>query len=287
MSTDASCTPLDCRYQLEDDNPKVAVGRCSFEATVTPWWAGRLQRRDPLRDGLWNDSCAHLPLLADFEGQELTRLRKLTACFLRKKDIRGAGGMELTGRMRALIAVQACVPILNLGFGWYRGWVQVLVYPNEFLARHEYQDAAGVVHEDAHARIGESWSHGPVILSWRHAEEDARGGQWGNVVIHEFAHKIDLLGGAPNGMPPLHRGMDPGAWTGAFTDAYDDLWHRCEAGEELPFDGYAAEDPGEFFAVLSEAFFVQPGLVLAVYPEVYRQLALFYRQDPVRRIRAI
>ncbi len=203
---------------------------------MNPWWAGRLQRRDPLPDCLWNDSCAHLPLLAGFEEQELARLRTLTARFLRKKDIRGAGGMELTGSMRALIAVQACVPVLNLGFGWYRGWVQVLVYPNEFLARHEYQDAAGVVHEDAHARIGESWSHGPVILSWRHAEEDAWGGQWGNVVIHEFAHKIDLLGGQPNGMPPLHRGMEPGAWTGAFTDAYDDFWRRCEAGEELPFD---------------------------------------------------
>ena len=250
---------------------------------MNPRWAGRFMRRDPLPEETWQDLSARLPLLARFEEQELVRLRALTARFLRKKDIRGAGGIELTGSMCVLIAVQACVPILNLGFGWYRGWVQVLVYPDEFLARHEYQDAAGVVHEDAHARIGESWSHGPVILSWRHAEEDAWDGQRGNVVIHELAHKIDLLGGTPNGMPPLHRGMDPGTWTRAFTDAYDDFWHRCKTGEELPFDEYAAAEPGEFFAVLSEAFFVQPGAVLELYPEVYRQFTLFYRQDPVRR----
>ncbi len=234
-------------------------------------------------DPVWEDLCAHLPLIEGFAEADLLRLRRLTVRFLRSKDIQGAAGLELTGSMRALIAVQACVPILNLTFDWYRGWVQVLVYPDEFLARDEYQDAVGVVHEEMHARIGESWSQGPVILSWRHAQEDALDGQWGNVVIHEFAHKLDLLSGGPNGMPPLHRDMEPRAWTRDFTAAYQDFLRRCENGEELPFDDYAAEEPGEFFAVLSEAFFVQPGRVLEVYPGVYRQLTRFYRQDPVRR----
>ena len=179
MPTDASCTPFNCRYQVEDDNPKVADGRSGIQGAMKPWWAERLVRRDPLANDVWKGLCAQLPLLAGFDEQELARLRTLTARFLRRKDIRGAGGMALSASMSALIAVQACVPILNLGFGWYRGWVQVLVYPNEFLAQHEYQDAAGVVHEGAHVRIGESWSHGPVILSWRHTEEDARGGSMG------------------------------------------------------------------------------------------------------------
>ncbi len=213
----------------------------------------------------------------------MARLRALTGRFLAKKKVQGAGGFELSQAMRVLIALQACIPILNLGLDWYRGWVQVLVYPDEFLVRDDFRDDAGVVHHEAHSRIGESWSHGPVILSWKHAEEDARGEVSGNVVIHEFAHKLDLLNGEPNGMPPLHKDMDLPEWTRSFTAAYAGFCQRYDTGEPLPFDGYGTEDPGEFFAVLSEAFFVQPGLVLEVYPRVYEQLARFYRQDPALR----
>ena len=251
---------------------------------MSPWWPGRPRQSERLLERSWEDLCASLPLLWGFAPTDLDRLRELTARFLRSKDVQGAGGLEVTDEMRVLVAVQACVPILKLTLAWYRGWVQVLVYPDEFLAREEYEDSVGVVHEGSHARIGESWSHGPVILSWRHAEEDAFGGHWGNVVIHEFAHKLDLLSGAVNGMPPLHRDMQPGAWARDFSAAYEDFLRRCDNGEELPFDEYAAQEPGEFFAVLSEAFFLQPALVMDVYPAVYRQLGLFYRQDPMMRI---
>ncbi len=253
---------------------------------MIPWWK-RLLRREQLRpDREWKELCERLPILEGYSGQEMDRLHALTVEFLDSKDIQGAGGLELSGGMCRLIALQACVPVLNLGLAWYRGWVQVLVYPDEFLARDEYQDEAGVVHEGSYARIGESWAYGPVILSWRHSAQDAFGGEGGNVVIHEFVHKLDVLNGGPNGMPPLHKGMRPEAWTRDFEHAYDDFLHRCERGQSLPFDEYAAADPGEFFAVVSEAFFVQPSLVRAVYPQVYAHLAQFYRQEPHARAAA-
>jgi Mlc titration factor MtfA (ptsG expression regulator) len=244
------------------------------------WWQRVVLRQRPVPLELWAELCRRLPLLQGYEPAVRERLRELTSRFLARKDIQGAGGLEITVPMRVLIAAQACIPILNLGLQWYRGWVSVLVYPDEFLARHDFVDEAGVVHEGAHARIGESWSQGPVILSWAHAEEDAWAGDCGNVVIHEFAHKLDLLNGYANGLPPLHREMSRRAWTRAFTDAYEDFCERVESGEAVPFDEYAVEDPGEFFAVLSEAFFVMPRLVLKVYPEVYAQYRAFYRQDP-------
>jgi len=132
---------------------------------------------------------------------------------------------------------------------------------------------------------GESWLRGPVILSWADAGEAARGSGY-NVVIHEFAHKLDMLNGEANGFPPLHADMEARRWSDAFTPAYEDFCARVDSGEHMEIDAYAAEHPAEFFAVLSEAFFETPLVVRANYPAVYGALAQFYRQDPARRLGA-
>jgi hypothetical protein len=121
------------------------------------------------------------------------------------------------------------------------------------------------------------------VISLRdvHAQSDWEGY---NVVIHECAHKLDMRNGAPDGYPPLHRGMSAGDWTAAFTHAYEDLCTRIARGEEPPLDGYAAESPAECFAVFSEYFFEAPRRLRAVYPAVYEQLLRYYRQDPAARL---
>ena len=132
---------------------------------------------------------------------------------------------------------------------------------------------------------GESWLEGPVILSWEDAGSGGDGSGY-NVVIHEFAHKLDMLNGDANGYPPLHAGMNRGRWAQAFGAAYEDFRERVERREASAIDPYAAENPAEFFAVLSEAFFETPRAVLGEYAEVYRQLVAFYRQDPAARLPA-
>ncbi len=144
-------------------------------------------------------------------------------------------------------------------------------------------DEDGIVHQVREPMSGESWLAGPVILSW--ADAALRdGGPAYNVVIHEFAHKLDMLNGDANGFPPLHPGMDHREWSVAFGAAYEDFRGRVERREPTAIDSYAAENPGEFFAVLSEVFFETPGVVLGEYPDVYRQLSAFYRQDPAARM---
>jgi len=103
------------------------------------------------------------------------------------------------------------------------------------------------------------------------------------VVIHEFAHKLDMLNGEPNGYPPLHAGMQRSSWAAAFTAAYEDFCRKVDSGFDVGIDEYAAESPAEFFAVISEAFFESPATVAATYPEVYAQLVKFYRQDTAAR----
>lgn len=246
------------------------------------WHRKRVLQRNALPEAVWRMEVAALPLLRGLADEELVRLRELAILFLHEKEVVAADGYSMDEAMRLKIAAQACLPILNLGLDYYAGWVSVIVYPDEFVPEYEYTDEAGVVHLMRDPMIGESWEHGPVILSGADVE---RSGECDgvNVVIHEFAHKLDMLNGVPDGFPPLHRGMDREAWAQAFTSAYDDFCTRTRTGSAMPIDPYAAESPGEFFAVVSEAFFVIPHVLRREYPEVYRQLAAFYRQDPAIR----
>ncbi len=218
-----------------------------------------------------------MPLLAPLTGADRERLRQLAQAFLRRKTIEGAAGLEPTDHMRATIALQAVLPVLHLDLDLYDGWHALVVYPDEFLAPYEFFDEAGVVHQGDRYLSGESWQRGPVILAWSHVEQDALDPEpAGSVVIHELAHKLDLLNGVANGMPPLHPHMSPERWSRVMRAAYDDVQRYLQRGLEPPIDAYAGESPGEFFAVVSELFFAWPESLRAAYPQVYEQLAAYY-----------
>jgi hypothetical protein len=243
------------------------------------WRRERVLRRSSLDEALWRAVLDRYPFTRVLSGEERARLREQVILFLNEKSIVGAGGLELSDEMRVCIAVQACMLILNLGLDYYRGWVEVIVYPDEFVAEYEYMDEHGIVHRVEEPMSGESWLAGPVILSW--ADTQLRGDGHGyNVVIHEFAHKLDMLNGDANGFPPLHADMDRSEWSRVFGAAYERFNAGVRRGELPGLDPYAGENPAEFFAVTSEAFFELPDTVLAGYADVYRQLAAFYRQDP-------
>ncbi|CAG1009747.1 MtfA peptidase [Myxococcaceae bacterium] len=246
----------------------------------------KILRENPLADTAWREVLADHPILAGLAEEEEGRLRELAVLFLHEKIYEPVQGLGLTEPMRLVIAVQCCLPVMNLGQDWLDGWRTVIAYPGAFVRKREQFDSSGVMHEWEEAVSGEAWKLGPLILSW--ADVEASG--WGdgyNVAIHEIAHKLDLLNGEVDGFPPLHRGMSAKAWNQAFSAAFDDFNRRLDAGAATEIDPYAAEAPGEFFAVLSEYFFELPGLVFAEYPEVYRQLAAFYRQDPLARMERV
>lgn len=246
------------------------------------WFRRRRLERARIPEAEWRATVANLPVLAGLNPVELERLRDLATLFLAEKTLEPAGSLELTPEMGPLIAAQACLPILNLGLDCYREWSAVILYPEGFLAHHEYTDANGLVHSVHRPLIGEAWERGPVILSWADIVETLD--QPGlNVVIHEMAHKLDMLTGAVNGLPPLHRGMAVEDWSRAFTAAYNNLCRNVDRGRPTALDPYAADSPAEFFAVASEAFFETPDAIADAYPEVYRQLRAYYRQDPLAR----
>lgn len=226
-----------------------------------------------------------LPLFARLDEAERSRLRALAERLIREKTFSAAAGAEIDGTVCATIAVQAALLVLNLDIGSYGRWQEIIVYPAGFVPEREEMDEAGVVHHVRHPLSGEAWEGGPVVLSW----EDVR---WSglcdgyNVVIHEFAHKLDMANGAANGLPRLHSGIRAEEWAAVFATAYADFCRRVAAGEETRLDPYAAESPAEFFAVLTEYFFELPVVLHQSYPAVYGLMQRYYRQDPLARRQA-
>jgi Mlc titration factor MtfA (ptsG expression regulator) len=245
-------------------------------------WRGKsAQPSAVLGDALWQDVSGSLPFLRGLNETEMQRLKSCAELFLQQKEMHGARGFVLTDTVRLSIAAQACLPVLNLGLEVYRGWVGIVIYPGEFQVRRQEMDESGVVHEYEDALSGEAWPGGPVILSW----QDITLGEPGyNVVIHEFAHKLHMARGDMEDFPPPHADMERELWLKTWNTAYDTFCDQVDRGVDTLIDPYASEAPAEFFAVLSEAFFTLPHEVRSIYPELYGQLTLFYRQDPAARL---
>ncbi|MCI0508237.1 MAG: zinc-dependent peptidase [Gammaproteobacteria bacterium] len=250
---------------------------------IARWWQERIIRRSTVTGQQWQLAFARLPLLNRLTKDEKARLTRLAILFLHEKSLEGARGLELTSEMKLTIALQACLPVLNLGLDWYRGWVSVIVYPAQFIPERNFVDEFGVEHSARSVLSGESWHRGPVILSWEGARLSGVIDGY-NLVIHEFAHKLDVLNGDANGFPPLHRNMDVSQWVTALTEAYNDFQNRLNTWNDVPIDSYAAASPAEFFAVFSEVFFERPDILNHYYPAVYEQFKQFYRQDPIVRL---
>jgi Mlc titration factor MtfA (ptsG expression regulator) len=242
------------------------------------WLRQRAADQLEIAETQWQDAEYALPFLDRLTADEHQRLRDLARQFIAEKEWSGAQGLQLTPAKQLSIALQACLPILNLGLDWYRGWVGIVVYPGDFVIPRQIVDEDGIVHEYADPVLGEAWEGGPVLLSW-FDNLDAVGDV--SIVIHEFAHKLDMSNDAVDGMPALHADMRRDDWIAAFQPAYADFCRRVEAGEDTDIDPYAAEHPSEFFAVASEVFFEAPDVLATEYPAVYEQLRLFYRQNPM------
>lgn len=246
---------------------------------IRNWRIRRIVARHPIAESLWQGALRRCGPAQRLGASDQSALRVLATLFLQSKSLEPTDGLQLDDADRVLLATHACLPILKLGMDWYDGWHSVIVYPDAFIPRRPQVDAAGVVHENNTVLAGEAWGRGPVILSWANVL-DAGKKPGHNVVIHEMAHKLDMLNGATNGFPPLHRGMDRKEWSRVFSNAWDRLKEQQRLGADLPINSYALESPAEFFAVASEHFFEEPSTLHQHLPDVYRQLEHFYRQHP-------
>lgn len=254
---------------------------------LTRWQAWREARavaRRPIRDDLWKRTLVRYPFLRRRDPADQAELRRLTSLFLDRKEFTALGGLKLTDDVAVAVAAQACLPVLRLGLAAYGGFVSVVLHPDQVLAQRSFTDEDGVVHEYEELLAGEAMQDGPVTLSWRDVRTAGQNTHLGyNVVIHEFAHVLDMLDGVADGQPPLPPSLLAAEWQQILQTEYQAFASQVEAeATDTVLDPYGAESVDEFFAVASEAFFVNPVVFQAAHPALHAVFARFYRQDPAQ-----
>jgi Mlc titration factor MtfA (ptsG expression regulator) len=253
---------------------------------TTGWWRQwrrkRTLERRPIPDELWRLTLARFPFVAARDQADLGALREMATLFLAEKEFAGTRGLDITDEMAIAIAAQACLPALKLGLEWLDGFVGIVVHEDAVVARREVEDDDGVVHAFDEELAGEAMSGGPVMLAWRDVDEAGQSAADGyNVVVHEFAHVIDMRGGITAGLEKIDPASERGLWLNALAEEYETFADAVERDESTFLDPYGAEALEEFFAVAAEAFFVAPAELAAEQPRVYALLKDFFRQDPV------
>lgn len=259
-----------------------------------PLWTGLRRarvRRQPF-PAAWREILRRrMPAFAQLPTPVQLQLKKHVQVLLAEKPFIGCAGLVVTDEHRVLIAAQAALLLLNRRAGYFRNLRQVLVYPGAFVVDRITPDGLGLNHETRRALSGESWQQGQVILSWADVLAGAAQPHDGhNVVIHEFAHQLDQEGGRANGAPVVGLGSPAqrAGWAAIFSAEFEALQQRlarahaqAQADDDVGvIDPYAATDPAEFFAVLSEHFFEQPAPLATAHPALYRELSRYYRCDP-------
>lgn len=217
---------------------------------------------------------------------ELRRsLEGLVNIFLDDKEFVGCAGLEVSDEMRVTVAGNACLLLLGGARRSFPDFRTILVYPEPFVAPNtSYDGFIEVVSEDV--RSGESWQRGPVVLAWSDIREDLQyPGDGRNVVLHEFAHKLDEENHQMDGLPILRDRSQYAEWRDVLSREYDTLRQQAEAGRRSTLDPYGAESPAEFFAVATEAFFEMPGTLRQRLPDLYHQLRRYYSLDPAQWLR--
>jgi len=202
--------------------------------------------------------------------------------FLGEKRFEGCGGLEMTDEIKVTIAAQACILLLHRQNSDYPRLESILVYPYAYMARGvRRSEGTGMIREGDEVRAGESWLRGAVVLSWddvKKSSRDVHGGH--NVVLHEFAHQLDQESGVADGAPVLPSSSMYVAWARVLGKEYGQLLKDIDHQRRTDIDAYGATNPAEFFAVVTECFFEKPVELRERHPGLYKELKLFYRQDP-------
>ena len=252
---------------------------------IRGWREQRAVERHAIPEALWQLTLLRYPFLARRSEDDLAELRRLCSLFLSTKEFHGVAGFEVSDEVAVAVAAQACLPVLRLGLGWYDRFIGIVMHEGEMIVQRSHQDEDGIVHEYEEELVGEAMGGMPLTLAWEAIAISDDPAQFGadevyNVVIHEFAHVIDMRDGDSDGVPPLNSTEERERWIAIIDDEWEKFCSRVDAYLPSVIDPYGAEAVDEFFAVVVEAFFVSPSALRVESPAMYELLAGFFKQDP-------
>lgn len=257
-------------------------------ALLSRWWPvswmpdAWVLRHRPIPEALWQATLRSYPFLGWRSPARLHTLRQLTTLFLARKQFTPLDGLTLTDEMAIAIAAQACLPVLRWGLAPYASFVGVVIRADQVVAQREWMDDAGVVHHHEEVLAGEAQPDGPIMLSWTDIHDEARSHQGYNVVVHEFAHALDMHNGPDaDGCPPLPRDISRAEWLETFWQGFDAHRNALAHGDPTWLAPYAASQGlVEFFPVVCEAFFTAPHHLMQEQPAVHALLCRYFQESP-------
>lgn len=257
---------------------------------AVPRWRSRRRRawsEHPIPEQWHAWLAQHIPWYERMPPALRERLHGLLHVFLNEKRFVGCNGLVVSDEMRVVIAGYACLLVLNRpgvpNRDLYDELLSILVYPTAFIVR-EIDEEDGIVTEGDSVLSGQAWDSKRIILSWEDVQEART--EPANVVLHEFAHYLDMEDETMDGAPGLGSAEAYEQWSTVFWDEYERLIEELEAGVASLLDPYAATEPAEFFAVATETFFHQPVELRERHAQLYEQLRKYYRLDPASWVAA-
>lgn len=230
-----------------------------------------------------------MPVYRQLPAADRRELEQRIQVFVAEKNFEGCGGLRMTEEIKVCIAAYACLLLLHRETDYYPALRSILVYPSTYFVPETRYVGNGMVEEGRHARLGESWPQGAVVLAWDAVRRGPtpNGNEGHNLVLHEFAHQLDFEDGRADGAPLLDNGDSwpsrnhrRAAWAKVFSTDYENLRANLQKGQPGVLGEYAATNPAEFFAVATECFFERPQDLRANHPQLYEELRQFFRQDP-------
>lgn len=225
----------------------------------------------------------NVPFYGLLPAEDQKELQRHILIFIGEKRFEGCGGLKITDEIKVTIAAQACILLLHRDTDYYPGLSTILVYPSSYVAHGIHSLEGGVITEGPDVRLGESWHHGSVVLSWDDVYRSAADIDDGhNVVLHEFAHQIDSSFAKGDSTPVLRSTSTFIAWARILQKEYQQLQREVSSESATFLDKYGAVNPAEFFAVATEYFFEQPKQLKRLHSELYEELKRFYQQDPAK-----
>lgn len=265
----------------------IAVGVAAWFVAGQSWWRRRRRAalaRQPFPPQ-WQDWLrTRTSIYARVPPELREHLHRLVRIFVGEKSFVGCNGLTVTEEMRVVIAAYACLLVVNRSdvprSHFYDDLFSILVYPTPFIVPHTHRDGHGVVTEGHRVLSGQAWDSRRIIVSWQDIEDGLTTGH--NVVLHEFAHYLDMEDETMDGAPGLGSVRAYREWSKVFWEEYDRLRATLVAGQPTFLDPYAASAPAEFFAVVTEAFFEKPREFELQHAALYEQLRRYYRVDPAR-----
>ncbi len=265
----------------------IPVGIAVWFVGGEAWWRRRRRAalaRQPFPTQWQHWLQARTSIYTRVPPQLRARLHELIRIFVGEKSFVGCNGLTVTEEMRVVIAAYACLLVVNRpdvpSSHFYDDLFSILVYPTPFIVPHTHRDGHGVVTEGSRVLSGQAWDSRRIIVSWQDIEDGLATGH--NVVLHEFAHYLDMEDETMDGAPGLGSARAYREWSRVFWEEYDRLRAALGAGQPTFLDPYAASAPAEFFAVVTEAFFEKPRELEMQHAGLYEQLRRYYRVDPAR-----